>query len=64
MTMTQQFAIGLVAVLMLGTTVLSSTQSHSQTTRSAAPPQPAASIVASSQVSAELPQDQVRDLTY
>jgi hypothetical protein len=64
MNKTLQFATGLMAVLMLGAIALKSTQSHSQATNSASEPRQAVSIVVASEVSAELPQDQVRDLTY
>jgi hypothetical protein len=56
----QQLATGLAAILMLGTIGLLSPRSHSQAISG-----PAAPLTpASSQVSPELPQSEVRDLTY
>ncbi|MGZ5034321.1 MAG: hypothetical protein ACXWAC_14080 [Usitatibacter sp.] len=64
MNKTVQIATGLIAVLMFGTIVLKSTQSHSQATNSASEPRQAEVIVVAVETSRELPQDQVRDLTY
>ena len=60
MNKTQQFATGLAAILMLGTIALMSPRSHSQATNGVVVPLTAVS----SEVSPELPQSQVRDLTY
>ena len=56
----QQVATGLVAVLMLGTIAMLSPRSHSQATSNVATPL----TMASSQVTPELPQSEVRDLTF
>lgn len=61
MNRTQQLATGLAAILMLGTIALMSPRSHSQATNGVVV---AALTAVSSEVSSELPQDQVRDLTY
>jgi hypothetical protein len=63
MNKSQLFATGLVAALVLGTVVLMPAQSNSQATNSVSVPRQAVSIIVA-EVSAELPQDQVRDLTY
>ena len=60
MNKTQQLATGLAAILMLGTIALMSSRSYSQATSGVVVPL----STISSEVSPELPQDQVRDLTY
>ena len=60
MNKTQQLATGLGAILMLGSIALVSPRSHSQATSGVVVHLSAIS----SEVSPELPQDQVRDLTF
>jgi hypothetical protein len=60
MNTTQQLATGLAAILMLGSVALMSPRSHSQVTSGVVVPL----STVSSEVSPELPQDQVRDLTF
>ena len=60
MNKTQQFAVGLGAILMLGSIALMSPRSHSHATSGVVVP----ISTISSEVSPELPQDQVRDLTF
>ena len=60
MNRTQQFATGVAAILTLATLALMSPRSHSQATNGVVVPVKAVS----SEVSPELPQSQVRDLTY
>jgi hypothetical protein len=56
----QKLATGLAAILMLVSVALMSPRSHSQATSGVVAPLP----TVSSEVSPELPQDQVRDLTF
>lgn len=60
----QQFATGLLAVLMLCTIVMMPAHFHSQATYSASVVRQVGMVTVTPEVSAELPQDQVRDLTY
>ena len=60
MNKTLQLATGLGAILMLGSIALMSPRSHSQATSGVVVPL----STVSSEVSPELPQDQVRDLTF
>jgi hypothetical protein len=60
MNKTLQFAASLGAILMLSSIALMSPRSHSQATNGVVVPL----STVSSQVSPELPQDQVRDLTF
>ena len=60
----QQFATGLLAVLMLGTIVLMPAHFHGGATYSASAIPPVRMVSARPEVHAELPQEQVRDLSY
>jgi hypothetical protein len=60
----QQITTGLMALLMLGTIVLMPARFPSHATYSSSVVRQSGALISLSQVSPELPQDQVRDLTY
>lgn len=60
----QQWATGLLAFLMLLTIVMMPSSFHSQATNSASELRQVGRVTVTPEVSAEIPQDQVRDLTY
>jgi hypothetical protein len=64
MNTTQRFAAALIGVLAVGTIVLMPLQPQSRATPGDRAVGQTGSIVVVSQVAPELPQDQVRDLTY
>ncbi|MGZ5583407.1 MAG: hypothetical protein ACXWF2_09910 [Usitatibacter sp.] len=60
----QQWATGLLAFLMLLTIVMMPSSFHGRATYSASELRQVGRVAVTPEVSAELPQDQVRDLTY